>query len=99
MSDVRTEWEDHWETPGYGTYGWGVEDLEPRWTPDVPLAERITKVGRFRQIDPGTPGSIWPAPKWSALAGYVAVIGWAFARARRITGGLGGATDQDEGGT
>ncbi len=88
MSDPgRTEWEDHWEPPGYGTYGWGVEDLEPRWTPDVPLAERITRVGRFRGIDPSEEGSLWPASKWWALASYLGIVAWAFVRAWRITGG------------
>lgn len=102
MSDpggTRTaEWQDQWEPPGYGTYGWSSEELEPQWTPDVPLADRITKVGRFRQLDPSEPGSIWPVPRWWALAGYAAVVGWAFARAWRITGGLDGAIQRNQGG-
>ncbi len=86
MTDVpRAEWEDHWEPTGYGTYGWGVEELEPRWTPDVPLAERITRVGLFERIDPSEEGSLWPAPKWWALAGYLGIVGWAFVKARRLS--------------
>lgn len=64
--------------------------LEPRWAPDRPLAERITKVGRWRRVDPLRHGSVWSRWKWLTLVSYLGLVGGAFAKAWRDHGGFTG---------
>jgi hypothetical protein len=70
-----------WDPPGqwYGRR-WD-EPLEPRWSPDRPLAERITRRGRWQDVDPLRRGGVWSRYKLATLAGYLALVGGAYARA------------------
>lgn len=67
---------------------WDGRAGEPRWSPDRPLAERITRLGRFRRIDPGQPGKVWKLHRWAALAGWALLVAGAFAKAWRDSGGV-----------
>ncbi len=55
--------------------------LEPRWGPDRPLAERITRRGRWVGVDPRQRGGVWSRWKWAALVTYVGLLGGAYATA------------------
>ncbi len=55
----------------------------PRWTPDRPLAERITRRGRFRAVDPRVPGSVWGVGRWLGVLLWAGILGGAYARAAR----------------
>lgn len=57
--------------------------LEPRWGPDRPLAERITKRGRWAVVDPQLRGRVWSRYRWAALLTYVGYMGALFAKASR----------------
>lgn len=80
---------------GWDSYDWrpGGEPplapgLEPRWGPDRPLAERITRVGRFGAIDPSTAGRVWTRWNWFGFTLWVGVLGGTLARAHRQHGDL-----------
>ncbi len=67
-------------------HGFGARDvLEPRWDASVPLAMRITKRGRWEDVDPSEPGGRWSFGRWLGLAFYVGLVGGAFVRARART--------------
>jgi hypothetical protein len=57
--------------------------LEPRWTPDRPLAERITRRGRWEGVDPLRRGRVWSRYRWGMLVVYLGYMGALFARASR----------------
>lgn len=62
--------------------GYGARDvLRPRWDDSRPLAERITKRGRFAHIDPTQPGEVWKPRRWIALFAWAVLVGGAYARA------------------
>ncbi len=67
---------------------WDGRAGEPRWAPDRPLAERITRRGRFRRIDPGRPGKVWKLRRWAALGIWALLVAAAFAQAWRERGGV-----------
>ncbi len=62
----------------------------PRWAPDRPLAERITRRGRFRKLDPSRPGRVWKLRRWLALGAWALLLAGAFAKAWREAGGVAG---------
>ncbi|MDP8927269.1 MAG: hypothetical protein M3O70_01500 [Actinomycetota bacterium] len=67
---------------------WDGRAGEPRWTPDLPLSERITRRGRFRRVDPGRPGKVWKLRRWAAVGGWALLVAVAFAKAWRQEGGV-----------
>lgn len=69
---------------------WDGQAGEPRWAADRPLSERITRRGRFRRMDPSRAGKVWKLRRWVALALWALLLGGAFAKAWRETGGLSG---------
>lgn len=72
---------------GYGSqYGSRWADAEPRWGPDRPLAERITKRGRWADVDPTVRGGVWSRYKWGTLVLYAGYMGALFGIARSSQG-------------
>ncbi|MFN2557551.1 MAG: hypothetical protein ABR592_11935 [Nitriliruptorales bacterium] len=67
-------------------------DGEPRWVPDRPLSERITRRGRFRRLDPSRPGRVWKLRRWLALGAWALLLAGTFAKAWREEGGVGAPT-------
>lgn len=61
----------------------GGEPPQPRWAPDVALAARVTRRGRFATIDPSVPGRVWRVGEWIGLVAWAAVLAGALLRARR----------------
>ncbi|MGH3443641.1 MAG: hypothetical protein ACRDUY_16655 [Nitriliruptorales bacterium] len=78
--------------------GWRPRDdrPRPRWTPHVPLADRITKRGRFERIDPRRVGRAWSRAEWVGFVLAVVSVGGVLAKAWRDAGGLAEATDSVE---
>ncbi len=65
-----------------------IRDGEPRWAPDRPLSERITRRGLFRQLDPAQRGRVWKLRRWLALGAWALLLAGAFAKAWRDAGGV-----------
>lgn len=69
------------EGPGRSTAAPGDVAAAPRWSPDRPLAERITRVGRWKRVDPTQPGRLWSWGRWMGFAGWVGLVAGTLLRA------------------
>ncbi len=67
-----------------------IHQPEPRWAPDRPLSERVTRRGRFRKLDPSRPGGVWKLRRWLALGAWAVLLAGAFAKAWREAGQVAG---------
>lgn len=65
------------------TYGGLWEEPEPRWSPDRPLAERITRLGRWSRVDPLERGRLWNRREWAAFGLWGALVAGGFGLAWR----------------
>ena len=71
-----------------------MSEPAPRWGPEIPLGARITRVGRWRKVNPLRVGRVWGKWEWGGLLFYIGLVGYAFRKARAIVGsGDAGGSD------